>query len=228
MNFKILLCFVLAFTSLNTYAQTTIYSFEEGEKWYRINVGIGATGELAILMATSDSPNDWQKLELLDSNNDFMLVRVPSTKKELKLAYYKPEDGDLLQPAFWVTEKGSKVVRLYRTIETLGEKQGDVNRYKSHNFYGNGVTEYLYVYSGFKLGVGKDAMEIYYATSTKPEKIELQIQSIQEERSGMEGVMYIKVNFPNNTQTYTLVFGVGYLNCIDSSGKKQAYEPIWN
>lgn len=225
MNFKILLCFVLAFMSLSIYAQTTIYSFEEGEKWYRINVGIGGAGELAISMATSDSPNDWQKLTLLESNKDYMRVLVPTTKKELKLAYYA---GELLNPAFLVTEKGSKVVRLYRTIETLGKTQGNINRYKSYNFYGNGVTEYLYIYTDFKIDIGKERYEIYYATSKNTEKILLQVKAVTKVNEDMHYILSIDVTFPNDNKIYKIVFGAGWLHCLDASGKKQDYEPIWN
>lgn len=228
MNFKILLCLVFAFMSLNIYAQTTIYSFEEGEKWYRINVGIGGAGELAISMATSDAPNDWEKLTLLEIHEDYMRVLVPTTHKELKLVYYKPEDGDLLHPAFWVTEKGSNTKKLYRTVEIFGEPKGTIYRYKSYNFYGNGVTEYLYVYTDFKLGVGKERYEVYYATSKNTEKIRLQVKAVNKVTEDMHYILGIDVTFPNDNKIYKLALGAGYAQCLDDTGKSQEYQPIGN
>jgi hypothetical protein len=226
-TFLFLIYSYLLLIALPTHAQIsegTTYSYEEGEKWYRINLTTWM-GETNISMATSDSPNNWQKLTLLESNKDYMRVLVPTTKKELKLAYYA---GELIHPAFLVTEKGSKVARLYRTIEVFGEMKGNIICCKSHNFYGNGVTEYLYIYTDFKLGIGKDAMEVYYSTSTKLEKILLQVKAVTKVNEDMHYILSIDVTFPNDNKIYKIVFGAGWLHCIDSSGKKQDYETIWN
>lgn len=210
-----------------SYAQIskgTTYSYEEGEKWYRINITIWM-GEMAISMATSDAPDDWQKLTLLESNPDYMSVLVPATQKELKLAYYTGE-LELLNPAFLVTEKGSKVARLYRTVEIFGEKKVKVNCYKSHNFYGNGVTEYLYVYSGGMMPPNQ--YEVYYSTSKNTEKIRLQVKAVNKVNEDMHYILGIDVTFPNDNKIYKLVFGLGYTQCVDDTGKVQNYEPISN
>ena len=96
------------------------------------------------------------------------------------------------------------------------------NKYKSDNFHGNGVTEYL-IQSSKKAAKG---IEYFYYTSSKAKRIKLTVLSTASRTSGMEGVTIVKVKFPGDKTVYTLEFIPGGCTCIFPNGKKQNYDYI--
>ncbi|OJJ17546.1 hypothetical protein BKI52_27165 [marine bacterium AO1-C] len=97
------------------------------------------------------------------------------------------------------------------------------NKYKCHNFYGNGITEHLIAQSPKNNPKGS---EYLYYTSRNANRIKLVVISSETKTVGMEGVTIVKVRFPNSRTVYKLEFVPGGLYCIHPNGKKQAYEYI--
>ncbi|EAY30517.1 hypothetical protein [Microscilla marina] len=99
------------------------------------------------------------------------------------------------------------------------------NKYKCHNFYGNGITEYIISKSDKN---NSKVAEYWYYTSRNAKRIKLVVLSTKEVISGMEGTTIVKVRFPNGKTIYTLEFVPGGLYCLAPNGKKQAYTYIPN
>lgn len=99
-------------------------------------------------------------------------------------------------------------------------------KFKSENFYGNSITEYIHLYIP-QYSKGLPGLEVYYFTSQNPNKIRLNVIKVTEGQSGNDVIYKIDVSFPNDTAIYSLVHGMASLNCIDPNGKKQEYELIW-
>lgn len=94
--------------------------------------------------------------------------------------------------------------------------------FKSHNFYGNDVTEYIEYY--FRDGGGVSISdEIYYYTSKNSQKIKMSIISATEAVVGMEGAIIYQVTFPNQQEVYTLTIAAGGLECKNPDGSLQGY-----
>ncbi len=102
----------------------------------------------------------------------------------------------------------------------------NTSKYKSENYYGNGVTEYIHLYTP-QSSKGLSGLEVYYFSSQNPNKIKLKVIKLTEGQSGLDLYYKIEVSFPNDTAIYTLVNPMGSLNCIDPKGKQQDYELIW-
>ncbi|HAS47664.1 MAG TPA: hypothetical protein DCS93_44715 [Microscillaceae bacterium] len=108
----------------------------------------------------------------------------------------------------------------------LGTTQANAqwrNKYKCHNFYGNGITEHLIAQSPKNNPKGS---EYLYYTSRNATRIKLIVISTKVKEVGMEGVTIVKTRFPNSKTVYTLEFVPGGLYCIHPNGKRQAYEYI--
>jgi len=98
------------------------------------------------------------------------------------------------------------------------------NKYKSYNFYGNGVTEYIIAQSAG----GNAAAQYWYYTSSNAQRIKLVVISTKTVTSGMEGSTIVKVKFPSGKVVYTLEFIAGGMYCLAPGGKKQAYDYMPN
>lgn len=94
--------------------------------------------------------------------------------------------------------------------------------FKSHNFYGNGVTEYIEYY--YRDGGGVSVSdEVYYYTSKNAQKIKMNITSATEAVVGMEGMISYQVTFPNEEKVYRLTIAAGGLTCTNPDGSQQFY-----
>lgn len=98
------------------------------------------------------------------------------------------------------------------------------NKYKSYNFYGNGVTEYIIAQSAG----GNAAAQYWYYTSSNARRIKLVVISTKTVTSGMEGATLVDVKFPGGKVVYTLEFVAGGMYCLAPGKKRQAYDYIPN
>jgi hypothetical protein len=106
----------------------------------------------------------------------------------------------------------------------VAQAQSDTSKYKSVNFYGNGVTEYIYF---VHTGQCTHEVEIYYFTSKNPQKIQLNIKQFTLDcYQFSECTSTFRVNFPNQQAVYKLTKGLMYLSSQDASGKVQEYQYI--
>lgn len=95
--------------------------------------------------------------------------------------------------------------------------------FKCHNFYGNGVTEYLE--RVYLTGDGaKD--EFYYYTSANRKKIKLITVSFKKQKIGGKSYMIHTVRFPGDTKKYRLTsnFNSNVMHCDNPNGKRQTYK----
>ena len=84
--------------------------------------------------------------------------------------------------------------------------------YQSYNYYGNGITEYLFL--GFMTGLD----QVKYSTSAKPMK-ETNLKIVRYNAKDNEAT----VRFPNSNVLYRLKIVDNILWCIYPDGKKQLY-----
>lgn len=101
--------------------------------------------------------------------------------------------------------------------------------FKSVNFYGNGVTEYLYEYSS------EFIHEYYYYTSKAPKKIKLRILNKQDTfydgKSDYSRGFAYTVKFPDRKNTYILIRNLvmdnNSLTCINPDKSEQEFEYVY-
>lgn len=106
----------------------------------------------------------------------------------------------------------------------VAQAQNHTQKYKSVNFYGNGVTEHIHI---VKVGQCWNDVEIYYFTSKNPTKIQLNIRQYTIDCIQFsECTSTFRVNFPNDQAVYKLTMGIMYLSSQDASGKLQEYEYV--
>ena len=100
----------------------------------------------------------------------------------------------------------NKIILLFFTLGIFSIYADDI-LWKSANFYGNGVTEYLYEVDGGR--------EFYYFTSKSPKKIKL----IIIDKKFYENDLIFSVKFPGKVDIYKLVrtfnYSGNYLTCIN-------------
>lgn len=95
--------------------------------------------------------------------------------------------------------------------------------YKCHNFYGNGVTEYL---DRVFLPGGGEKDIFYYYSSTNRKKIKLIVVSFKQEKIGGRFYMVHTVHFPGDTKKYRLSsnFNDKTIYCDNPNGKQQSFK----
>ena len=132
---------------------------------------------------------------------------------------------DKKEPEKEAVKEPEKEVEAEEVETTPSEESKQVDSkstWYSKNFYGNGVTEYLEGIFPAKEGSN---VEFYYYSSTNPKKIQLQVHSKKDFKSGMEGGTTYKVSFPNQKGTYSLTFLLASLTCENPNGKTQEFTP---
>jgi hypothetical protein len=108
----------------------------------------------------------------------------------------------------------------------FAQAQNNTAKYKSVNFYKNGVTEYIDIVS---TGDCSHQVDIYYFTSKNPQKIKLDIKQYTLDCYAFsECTSTFRVNFPNEEFIYKLTQGVMFLSSEDGSGKTQHFEFMMN
>lgn len=98
------------------------------------------------------------------------------------------------------------LIVIFITLGTIVSQAQIDATYKSANFYGNGVTEYL-VYNNQSGGRSSIADNFFYYNSEAPEQIKLITISVEEEVIGSELQLQYTVSFPYDTQEYILIIG---------------------
>lgn len=134
-------------------------------------------------------------------------VRFPGSQLLYKLNFYSKDTWACIHP------NGKK--------QTYN--RGHVAHYKSHNFYGNGLTEYIAVIYDHDTTVGMALTpdNFYYYTSTKPTPVALvMVETVASHRH--------RVKFSNEPTLYILeaLEGFKQVICIYPNGKKQTFEKI--
>ncbi len=106
----------------------------------------------------------------------------------------------------------------------LAYAQTYTNKYRSVNFYKNGVTEYLEIKT-LASSCNYLEAEIYYFTSKNPQKIRLRISRVVTDCVPFsECISSVHVTFPNENDTYILTLSIMALSCRNPNGQDQPFE----
>lgn len=125
-------------------------------------------------------------------------------------------------------KKISLVLLIVFMTVLVGQAQS-TKLFKSKNYYGNGITEYLELVAMEEPPKSNMSDKFYYYTSNNPSKIELKVVNVEatfvgEMVSLADTYAIYTVTFPNDSKEYKLSVQIGSgLRCINPDDSVQEY-----